>query len=94
MKEKKKEKKTSSEPNPEEFSWGFNSYISGKHHHSVTQHSRKEKLTECRVTIKDKITGEEEHYTIPAGNYSKKEMQKLRGETLQKGMLSLFKKRK
>lgn len=93
MKEKKKSKNIVG-PNPDDFSYGFTSSVSGTKHHSVSQHSRKEKLTECRVTVKDKITGAEELYTIPAGHYSKKEMQKLRDETVKRGIVSLYKKRK
>lgn len=94
MKEKKKDKKSSSGPNSDEFSCGFHSSVSAKPTHSVSRQSRKENLTECRITVKDKITGNEELHVIPAGNYSKKEMQKLREETFQRAIVSLHKKRK
>jgi len=94
MKEPKKSKKTPSLFDYSEFTWGFNSSVSGKNLHSVSRHSRKEKLTECRLHVTDKITNLEENYTIPAGHYSKKEMQKLRQDALDKTILSLMKKRK
>ena len=87
-------RKQTLQPNPEEFSYGFNSSVSGNNHHSVSRHSRKEKLTECRVTVKDKITGTEELHIIPEGNYSKKEMQKLKEKIFIEAITSLYKKRK
>lgn len=94
MKEIKKSKKDSSGHNINEFCYGFQSSSSGKHLSSVSKHSRKEKLTGCVVTTRDKITGAEEISTIPSGNYSKKEMQKLREDAVEKSILSLYNKRK
>jgi hypothetical protein len=94
MRERKKSKKETSGPNKDEFTYGFNSSVSGKHLSSVSKHSRKDKITECRLTVTDKITGAEEIHVIPAGNYSKKEMQQLRANAFEAAVLSLYKKRK
>lgn len=94
MKEKKKISKILSGPNKEEFSCSFRSSVSAKVAHSVNRQSRKENITECTVIVRDKTNNFEESHIISAGNYSKKEMQKLREETFEKAIISLYKKRK
>jgi len=78
----------------DEFAWGFTSSVSGKHLHSVSRHSRREKKTSCTVTCHDKISGMVETYKIPEGHYSKKEMQKLRNDAVDILIEKLLKKRK
>ena len=76
-----------------EFAWGFNSFSSGKRK-KATKSSRKEQITSCVIFVEDKISGLREEYCIPKGNYSKKEMQKLRKDALDKLIFNLLKKRK
>jgi len=79
--------------NMSEFAWGFNSFSSGKRK-KATKVSRKEQITSCKIFVEDKITGLKEEIFIPEGHYSKKEMQKLRNEALEKMVIHLLKKRK
>ena len=72
-----------------EFSYGFHLSSSGKRN-KVTKSSRKEQITSCKVFAEDKTTGLKEEYNIPEGNYSKKEMQKLRNNALDKLIIVLL----
>ena len=76
-----------------EFSYGFYSSSSGKRN-KVTKSSRKEQITSCKVFVEDKTNGLKEEYNIPEGNYSKKEMQKLRNDAIDKMIITLLGKRK
>lgn len=76
-----------------EFSWGFYSSSSGKRN-KVTKSSRKEQITSCKVFVEDKTNGLKEECYIPEGNYSKKEMQKLRTKALNDLIFILLSKRK
>lgn len=60
--------------NPGEVSSGFTSSSSGV----SGQFHRKLKTTSCTMTLSHEITGLSITGEIPAGNYSKKEMQQLR----------------
>lgn len=80
--------------NLDEFTWGFFGSTSGKHYSNVSRHSRRDKMTSCRVFVEDKTTGLREEISIPEGHYSKKEMQKLRLDAIDKLVDSLLKKRK
>jgi hypothetical protein len=80
--------------NINEFIYGFHESASGKHHSKVSRHSRKEKITSCRVFVEDKTNGMKEEFSIPEGHYSKKEMQKLREDAVNILIGILLKKRK
>ena len=60
--------------NPNEVLSGFTGSSSG----ISGQFERKLKTTSCRMTLSHEITGISISGEIPAGNYSKKEMQQLR----------------
>jgi len=79
--------------NENEFVWGITGSVSGKHLSSVSRHSRKEKLTSRRVTVRDLTTGLSEMKEIPEYHYSKKEMQKLTNIAIDNLMMSLYNKR-
>jgi len=76
-----------------EFSYGFLISSIGKRN-KVTKSSRKEQITSCKVFLEDKTNGLKEEYDIPEGNYSKKEMQKLKNNAIDKLMVLLLSKRK
>ena len=60
--------------NPNEVLSGFTGSTSG----TTGQFQRKLKTTSCFMTLSHKLTGISITGEIPAGNYSKKEMQQLR----------------
>ena len=80
--------------NIKEFTYGFHSSVSAKHHSKVSKHSRKENLTSCRVFVEDLTNGMKEEFLIPEGHYSKKEMQKLEWDAVNNLIDILLKKRK
>lgn len=65
--------------NPEEVSWGMNSSSSGK----TGQFERKMKTTRCTLFMTHQPTGIRVEGEIPAGHYSKKEMQQKRDALMQ-----------
>lgn len=76
--------------NRDEFLIGFQGSSSGNNLHSVSRHSRKEKLTSRKITVKDKITNLEKIKIVPEGNYSKKEMQKISDVIINELIISLL----
>ena len=81
-------------PNMDEFLTGHSSFRTGGRNGQATKTSRGDGLSSCDVFVIDTTTNLREDFKIPLGNYTKKEMQKLRNEAIEKMVLLLISKRK
>ena len=88
----KKKKEEMPSINWDEFLTGFISTSMGRGG-PVNKTSRSAGITSSDVSVIDKLTGLKESIQIPEGHYSRKEMQKLRKEAMEKMAFSLVEKR-
>lgn len=72
---------------------GSQSTVMGGGGNKFSNSSRKSSLRSLKAMVEDKITGFKEEIIVPEGNYSKKEMQKLKFDAFEKMALNLIAKR-
>ena len=88
----KKKKEETPSINWDEFLTGFTSTSMGRGG-PVNKTSRSAGITSSNVSVIDKLTGLKESSQIPEGHYSRKEMQQLRSNAMEKMALFLLEKR-